>query len=162
MPPPGFLHGKERRFDSSSGGTSAAAETVTELARTDLIPCIGWYKDHPLYDGRALERFADRAALERAQVADRLFTRDQSAEYLAVRVCELEHLRRSGWLEPVQWVHSGWQRRRDAPAVPLFRRGDLDVILHHLAIDWAAVRSTPRGRPSLLARLTTRTGAGGE
>ncbi|MFD8384980.1 MULTISPECIES: hypothetical protein [Streptomyces] len=88
MPPPGFVHGKEQRFDSSSGGTSAAAETVIELARTDLILCTGWYKDHPLYDGRALERFADRAALERAQAAGRLFIRDQAAEYLAVRVCD--------------------------------------------------------------------------
>ncbi|MGW7603159.1 hypothetical protein [Streptomyces antimycoticus] len=55
-----------------------------------------------------------------------------------------------------------WQRRRDVPAVPLFRRGDLDVLLHHPAIDWTAVRATPRGRPSPLARLTTCTGADGE
>ncbi|MEU6236680.1 hypothetical protein [Kitasatospora sp. NPDC047058] len=46
--------------------------------------------------------------------------------------------------------------------MPLFRRGNLDVLLAHPGIDWEAVRATARGQPSPLARLTTRAGRGGE
>jgi hypothetical protein len=56
----------------------------------------------------------------------------------------------------VTWVRSSWQRRRSVPQVPLFRSADLDVLLVHPAIDWDAVRSTPAGRPSPLARLAVR------
>jgi hypothetical protein len=43
-----------------------------------------------------------------------------------------------------------------SPAVALFRVGDLDVLLAYPAIDWDTVRSTPRSRPSPLARLSPR------
>jgi len=50
---------------------------------------------------------------------------------------------REHWLEPITRVRSGWQPRRDAPAVPLFRAGDRGVLLEYPAIDWAAVRVKP-------------------
>jgi hypothetical protein len=137
-------------------GLPLDADVMVELARLDLIPEVGAYKHSPLYCGRALERFDDRAALERAVQRGRLHTADEAAAYLRVRRCDLDHLVRAGWLEPARWVRSRWQPRRSAPTVALYRTGDLDVLATHPAIDWAQVRSTPRGRPSPLARLTTR------
>ncbi|MFB7619269.1 hypothetical protein [Kitasatospora sp. NPDC056181] len=143
-------------------GMELEPSVLIELARTDTVPEVGEYKGHALYCGRTLQTFDDRAAVERAVEAGRLHTRAQAAGYLRCREADFEHLVRAGWVEPVTWVRSGWQRRRDYPAVPLFRRGDLDVLLAHPGIDWEAVRATPKGRPSQLARLTTRTGQGGE
>jgi hypothetical protein len=141
---------------SARFGTEVPADVLLELDRMGLIPCTGEYKGYDLYDGRALERFSDRAALDRALAAGRLLTRDEVAGYLQVRRSDVGHLVAAHWLEPVTWVRSGWQRRRSAPQVPLFRAGDLDVLLAHPAIDWAEVRATPAGRPSPLARLTAR------
>jgi hypothetical protein len=46
--------------------------------------------------------------------------------------------------------------RREAPIVSLYRTGDLDALLADPAIDWGAVRSTPKGRRSPLASLPTK------
>ncbi len=134
-------------------GIEVPAAVLLELDRRGLVPRVGEYKDHPLYCGRALEAFADREALLAALAAGRLYTADEAAEYLRVRRSDLDHLTRAGWLTEVTRVRSGWQRKREYPAVPLFRAGDLDVLLAHPAIDWDAVRATPRGRPSPLAQL---------
>ena len=131
---------------------------VHELDRMGLIPCVGDSKGYPVYDGRALERFSDRGALDRAMASGRLLTRDEVARYLRIRCSDVGHLVTARWLEPVTWVRSGWQRRRSAPEVPLFRPADLDILLAHPAIDWDDVRATPAGRPSPLARLTGRPG----
>lgn len=147
-----------------------AAAALLELERRGLVPEVGGYKGHPLYSGRALEAFTDREALVDSLIDGRLCTADEAAAHLRVRRSDLDHLTRAGWLEEVTRVHSGWQRRRAAPAVPLYRAGDLDVLLARPAIDWDEVRSTPRGRPSPLARLnrrqatpaTTQTGAHGQ
>lgn len=61
----------------------------------------------------------------------------------------------TSWLRPATYVHGRYQPRRTAPAVALYRLGDLDVLLAHPAIDWEEVPATPKGRPSALARLTT-------
>lgn len=137
-------------------GTDVHPDVLLELDRMGLIPCVGDYKGYPLYDGRALEKFSDREALNRAMTAGRLLTRDGVAGYLQVRRSDVGHLVAAHWLEPVTWVRSGWQRRRSAPEVPLFRAGDLDILLMHPAIDWDEVRATPPGRPSPLAKLTAR------
>lgn len=135
-------------------GIEVPASALLELERRGLIPRVGEYKGHPLYCGRALENFTAREALVDALIDGRLYTADQAAEYLRIRRSDFDHLTRSGWLAAVTRVHSGWQRRREAPAVPLYRAGDLDVLLEHPAIDWAAVRATAAGRPSPLARLS--------
>lgn len=134
-------------------GVTVPGGVLAELDRMGLIPEVGTYRDHPVYDGRALERFHDRAALDRAIRTGRLLTGDEAADYLGVRRVDLDHLVRAGWLDARTYVHSGWQRRRAAPAVALYRVGDLDVIATHPAIDWETVRATPKGRPSPLARL---------
>jgi hypothetical protein len=131
-------------------------DVLLELDRTGLIPCVGDYKGYPLYDGRALERFSDREALDQAMTAGQLLTRHEAAGYLQVRRSDVAHLVAAHWLEPVTWVRSGWQRRQSAPEVPLFRAGDLDILLTHPEIDWDKVRATPPGRPSPLARLAAR------
>lgn len=141
---------------SARFGTEVPADVLPELDRMGLVPCTGEYKGYDLYDGRALERFSDRDALDQAMTAGRLLTRDEAAGYLQVRRSDAGHLVAAHWLEPVTWVRSGWQRRRSAPQVPLFRAGDLDILLAHPAVDWADVRATPPGRPSPLARLTAR------
>ncbi|MFI0901824.1 hypothetical protein [Streptomyces sp. NPDC020983] len=135
-------------------GVEVSAETVMELGRKDIIPVSGEYKGNALYDGRALERFADRRALAAAAASGRLHTKDSAAGYLRVRPADVEHLVRAGWLTEVHRVHSSYQPRKAAPAVALFRQGDLDVLLAHPAIDWDDVRATPKGRPSALAKLT--------
>ena len=40
-------------------GLEVTADGVEELARRDLLPVTGYYKDHALYDGRALEAFTE-------------------------------------------------------------------------------------------------------
>jgi hypothetical protein len=141
---------------SARFGIKVPPDVLLELDRTGLIPSAGQYKDYPLYDGRALEKFSDRGALDAAMTRGQLLTRDKAARYLRIRLSDISHLIDVQWLEPVTWVRSGWQRRRSAPQVPLFRRGDLDVLLAHPAIDWRAVRETPAGRPSPLSALKGR------
>jgi len=142
------------RFDMD-----VAPGVLWELARMGLIPQVGDYKGYPLYDGRALEAFADREALEQATISGRLLKRDEVAQYLHVRLSDVEQLLRNNWLKPVTWVRSARQRRRERPAVPLFRAADLDALLKHPAIDWEQVRATPNGKRSPLARLWTRSGS---
>jgi hypothetical protein len=137
-------------------GVEVESATVMELGRMELVPVRGSYKGHDLYDGRALEQFADREALEAAARSGRLYTADQAMEYLQVGRADLGHLVRTGWLVEVHRVHSSHQRRREHPAVPLYRRGDLDELLAHPDIPWEQVRATPRGRPSALAKLAAR------
>ncbi|MFD3874433.1 hypothetical protein [Streptomyces sp. NPDC058623] len=141
----------EERFE-----VPVAPEVLIELDRIGLVECVGDYKGHALYDGQALEHFTDRAALERAKHNGRLLNRTAAAKHLGVRASDFDHLTKAKWLRPAMWVHSGWQRRRDAPRVALYRLGDLDVLLVHPAIDWEEIRGTAKGRPSPLARLTAR------
>ncbi len=138
---------------SARFGIDVEPDSLLELDRHGHIPQIGEHKGHRLYDGRALERFDDRDALERAMRDGRLLNRDEATAHLGIRRSDFDHLVRGNWLEPVTWVRSGWQRRRAQPSVPLFRFGDLEVILTHPAIDWDEVRRTPPGRPSTLARI---------
>jgi hypothetical protein len=134
-------------------GTDVDPDTIVELARRGHLHPAGDYKGHQLYSGRDIAAFRDRQVLDTAARTGRQHDRTAAAAYLNIRPADLEHLISSQWLTPITWVHSGWQRRRDVPAVPLFRTGDLDVLLAHPAIDWDEVRATPRGRPSSLAKL---------
>ena len=43
-------------------GLVVTADGVEELARRGLLPVTGSYKDHAVYDGRALEAFTGTAA----------------------------------------------------------------------------------------------------
>ena len=133
-------------------GTVVTGNGVEELARRGLIPIAGHYKSYPLYDGQALEAFADAAAIE-ATWAGHLRTADQSASYLRIRRSDLDHLVRAGLLAPVSWGHGPFDRR-DTFSVPLYRIGDLDDLAARPDINWVAVRAVRAGRRSLLAALS--------
>jgi hypothetical protein len=134
-------------------GVPVGPDTVTELARTGAIRRAGTYKGHPLYNGLDIERFTDRAALDRARQDGRLLDRHAAARPLGVRACDLTHLVRAGLFRPAAHVHSRYQPRSWAPEVALYRAGDLNTLLTDPTLDWTAIRATPKGRPSLLARL---------
>jgi hypothetical protein len=133
-------------------GVPVTADGVEELARRDMLPVAGSYKSWPVYDGRALEAFADAAMAAEATRAGELRTADQSAAYLRIRRSDLNHLTRSKILTPVKWGRGPWDRRGMC-SVPLYRTGDLDRLAARPGIDWTAVRATPPGRRSPLARL---------
>ncbi len=150
--------GAARAADTLSArfGVDVDPDVLLELDRMGVVPQVGEYKGNPLYDGRALEAFDDRDGLQQAIRNGRLLNRDEVAAHLRVRRADVEHLIRAHWLEPVTWVRSGWQRRRETPEVPLFRVADLDVLAAHPGIDWDEVRATPSGKPSPLASLSPR------
>jgi hypothetical protein len=131
-------------------GIDVTPEGVRELARQGLIPRAGTYKGWPLYDQAALEAFADKQAAAGAARAGKLRTADQAAAYLKVRRADLNHLIRCKALKPAGHAPNPNNRRCD---IPLYRTGDLDALLARQDIDWAAVRATPRGRPSPLIRV---------
>jgi hypothetical protein len=133
-------------------GAAVTPDGVEELARRGLIPVAGYYKNHRLYDGRALEAFTDAAVAAEAIRAGQLRTVGQSAAYLRIRRSDLNHLTRSRILRPVKHGHGPWDRR-DTFSVPLYRTGDLDQLAARADIDWAQVRATPPGRRSPLAAL---------
>jgi hypothetical protein len=138
-------------------GVIVTADGVAELARRGLLASAGWYKDWPLYDGRAIEAFADPDAAEEASRAGQLRTADDAARHLGIRRADFGHLTRAGLLAPADWGRGPWDRR-DQCSVPLYRTGDLDDLAARPGIDWAAVRATGRGRRSPLAALPSRPG----
>ena len=132
-------------------GLEVTADGVEELARRDLLPVTGSYKQHALYDGRALEAFTDTGAAAEATRTGHLRTADQAAAYLRIRRSDLGHLTRPGILRPVKHGRGPFDRRGQA-SVPLYRTGDLDALAARPDIDWAAVRATsPRHRSPLAA-----------
>ena len=133
-------------------GAVVTGDGVAELARHGRIPVTGHFKGWPLYDGRALEAFTDLAAAVEATWAGHLRTAAQSAAYLRIRRCDLDHLTRAGLLTPTGWGHGPFDRRGRF-SVPLYRTGDLDHLAARAGIDWQAVRATPLGRRSPLAAL---------
>jgi hypothetical protein len=136
------------RFDCE-----VSADAVMELGRRHLIPVVGEYKGHALYGGRALEAFDDREALDAAAHAGQLYTKNAAAAYLRIRPSDLEHLLRAGLLEEKHRVRAWNQPKRAYPAVPLYRRGDLDDLLARDDIDWTTAQARPEGRPSPFAKL---------
>ena len=101
-------------------GFAMTADGVEELARRGLLPVTGYFKDHALYDGRALEAFTDHVAAASAAWAGQLRTADQAAAYLKIRRSDLDHLTRPGVLRPVKYGRGPWDRRGrgQRPAVP--------------------------------------------
>jgi hypothetical protein len=133
-------------------GTPVSSDGIAELGRRGLIPVTGYYKGFALYDGRALEAFTDLSAAAEATRAGQLRTADQAAAYLHIRRTDLDHLTRAGLLPPAGWGHGPFDRRATR-SVPLYRTADLDALTAVPGIDWDAVRATPKGHRSPLARL---------
>lgn len=137
-------------------GITVTANGVAELGRQGLIPVTDHYKNWAIYDGRALEAFADEEAAVDACQTGQLRTADDSAVYLLVRRSDFDHLVRAGLLEPADWGQGPYERKNEF-SVPLYRTGDLDDLTRRDDIDWDAVRSTRKGHRSPLAKLPTAT-----
>ncbi len=130
-----------------------SSDAVAELGRLGYLPVV---RDPApgsvrLYSAWAARDFNDLDALAQAEFSGELHTTDGVATELQVRRPDVDHLTRLGLLRPVKMA--GNPRHRSAGAVPLFRHGDLVALLEYDRIDWEAVRSTPRGRRSPLAKL---------
>ncbi len=133
-------------------GFAMTADGVEELARRGLLPVTGYFKDHPLYDGRALETFTDHVAAASAAWAGQLRTAGQAAAYLKIRRSNLVHLTRPGVSgRPGTGAPHGIGAGR--PACRCTGPGDLDALAARPDIDWAAVRATPPRHRSPLAAV---------
>ncbi|MEU4273282.1 hypothetical protein [Streptomyces sp. NPDC026092] len=115
-------------------GVPVAAEAMTELDRIGHIERTGSYKGHTLYDGLTLEHFIDRAALDRARHNGRLLEHHAADRHLSIRDSDFTPLTRGNWPRPATHVHSRWQPRRSAPAMPLFASATLKC-------SWPTLRS---------------------
>ena len=135
-------------------GVIVTPDGVRELARRGLLAQAGWYKDWPVYDGRAIEAFTDCEAAEEASRAGQLRTADNAAAYLRIRRADFEHLTRAALLTPTAWGRGPWDSKSQF-SVPLYRTGDLDDLAANADLGWAAVRATGPGRRSPLAKLPT-------
>jgi hypothetical protein len=136
-------------------GVEVMPDTVEELARMGVIAECGEYKDHTLYSGEDLERFADLEVLTRAAERGRLLVTGDAAEFLGCRVSDFEHLVRAKWVEPTKYGRGPFDRR-NRTSVPLYRMADLAVLREHPAIDWAAVQGRPKGARSPFTSLAPR------
>ena len=134
------------RFD----GLTVHPGTAAELSRRGHLPAIREYKGHTLYCGLTLERFTDRRKVARASAAGRTYTRDDAAAVLGLRAADFDHLLRAGLLTHSETTVSAWHK---GVVVRLYRQADLDRVLRSSRIDWDAVRATPKGRQSPLAKL---------
>ncbi|QHC33862.1 hypothetical protein [Streptomyces sp. HF10] len=136
-------------------GLTVHAGTAAELSRRGHLPRRGEFKGHTLYCGLTLERFTDRRKVARASAAGRTYTRDDAAAALGLRAADFDHLLRAGLLTHSETTVSAWYK---GVVVKLYRQADLDRVLRSSSVDFDAVRATPKGHQSPLAKLPTRTG----
>lgn len=137
-------------YFSERFGVEVQGDAVRELGRQGRLPVVAEYEGNMVFDGRALEAFNDLNALTEAGRVGRTVMSDDAAEYLRVRRPDFDHLVRAGRLVPVRRVEGAWKSE-----VSLYRVGDLDAVLADESIDWDAVRATPKGHRSPLAKLST-------
>lgn len=137
-------------------GVEVFPEALAELARNGRILVVGDYKGHPLYCGRTIETFTDRAAALAANDAGELVLADSVVDRLGIRASDLTHLVRLGWLTPAGWGRGPFTPKSRRPDVPLYRAGDITALLADPAVDWAAARAARPGQRSLLAKLPNR------
>lgn len=100
-------------------------------------------------------RAAKHPDIRRMLAEDTPLGPDQAAERLGIRRTDWDHVVRAGWVHPAQWIEVRFgTSKAGAVAVPLYRTVDVDTVpAAHPEVDWDAVRATPRGRRSLLARV---------
>lgn len=149
------MHYLARRFQPDNVTTDG----VRELLHRGLIEVAYYDRDHPVFRGRSVEAFTDRADA-RALLAEvvmfgRSLTADEAAVELGVRRADFDHCVRAGLLVPMRIGRTGyWSKSRD-PGCPLYRFGDVAALSAREDIDWAAVRAVPKGGRSPLAKLST-------
>lgn len=98
---------------------------------------------------------AEHPDIRRMLAEDTPLGPDQSAERLGIRRADWDHVVRAGWAHPAQWIEVRFgTSKAGAVQVPLYRTVDVDAVpAAHPEVDWDAVRATPKGRRSLLARV---------
>ncbi|OLT12937.1 hypothetical protein BJF79_03290 [Actinomadura sp. CNU-125] len=133
-------------------GITITCDAIPELAARGRLTIVGDFKGHPLYCGHSLEAFTDTAAAITAQRDGELLTSDEAAERLQIRRADFDHLVRAGYLSPARYGRSIYQRHEN---VALYRARDLTAVEQRDDIDWAVVRSTPKGHQSPLTKLPT-------
>lgn len=133
-------------------GVTITCDAIPELAARGLLKTAGRYKGYPLYCGHSLEAFTDTAAALAADRDGELLTSDQAAKRIQIRRSDFDHLVRAGLLSPACHGRSIFQRQEN---VALYQARDLAALEERDDIDWAAVRSTPKGFQSPLAKLPT-------
>lgn len=134
-----------------------AGDTVRELERLGCIKsrvkADGWSS----FDGRSVEAFTRSesfaAIVAGADVTGRSMMADDVAAELRVRRSDVDHLVRSGLLKPMRVGLTGHVSKSKDPGLPLYRAGDVAALFVGSGIDWDAVRATPKGHRSPLAKL---------
>lgn len=126
-------------------------DVIPELVRGGYLAWAGSYKKNRLVSGLDLERFADRAVLERAAVDGRLVKAEQAEAILQVRPVDFGYLVSAGRLKPADHYRGQW-----SSWVPLYRSGDLQDLLADDSYDWPTVQAVRAGRRSPFAALTPR------
>jgi hypothetical protein len=148
-----------RYLESWLGVETVQSDTVRELARASFFTVVSYDREYPVFDGRAIEAFSLRDdakdIVERAAITGASLMADSAANVLGIRRADFDHLVRAGLIQPVRIGRTGhWSKSRD-PGLPLYRSGDVLDLLDLDHIDWAAVRATPKGKRSPLAKLPT-------
>lgn len=136
---------------------NVTTDGVRELLHRGLIEVAYYDRDYPVFRGRSVEAFMDRAdarsLLAEAVTFGRSLTADEAAVELGVRRTDFDHCVRAGLLTPMRIGRTGhWSKSRD-PGCPLYRWGDVAALLELPGIDWVDVAATPKGHRSPLAKL---------
>ncbi|WP_025273420.1 hypothetical protein [Haloglycomyces albus] len=130
-------------------GLTVTTDGVEELVRRGYLHTAGTYEHRQLYSGLDIEVLTDTAIVAAACAEGRLIDANEAASYLDIRQSDWTHLVRAGLVTPIR-SQRYWNAR--------YRAADLDALeTNHPDIDWDAVRSTAKGRRSLLAGLPTAT-----
>jgi hypothetical protein len=104
-----------------------------------------------------VERAAEHPDIRRFLAEDTPLGPEQAATRLGIRRADWDHVVRAGWAIPSQWISVRFgTSKAGAVDVPLYTTVDVDAVLtEHPEVDWDAVRTTPSGRRSPLAKLAT-------
>lgn len=108
-----------------------------------------------IVSGHLVDRAAKHPDIRHMLAEDTPLGPDQSAARLSIRRSDWDHIVRAGWVHPAQWVSVQFgTSKAGAVDVPLYRTADVDAVpAAHPEIDWDAVRATPKGRRSPLAKV---------
>ncbi|WP_419707946.1 3'-5' exonuclease [Promicromonospora sp. NFX87] len=128
------------------------SELETIAAQRDLT--CRWER----YARSEIEALAHDPAALKALAANRLLIADAAAEHMRLRRSDFNHLVNAG-LVVAHKHHTKRIGRQREQTIPLYRTGDLNKLLEHPAIDWAAAQNAKPGERSPLRHLAPPTEA---
>lgn len=137
---------------------------ATSLSRDEVLARLGWRwrefeavaEQRDLRPGRLgryaaadVDALAGDVELGARVAADREIGPDQAAARLGIRRLDWDYAVAAGWISATQvlTVQRGRYRQAD---VPLYRTGDVDLLLTLPGVDWQQVREVRKGQPSPL------------